>query len=209
MTMDGSNVPAPDPSGHTYTRALVDQVKRGDRERFGDLFEHIAPALFSWTGLRLPESLHGISGPEDVVQEVWCRALVRFADFDPERARFRSWIFGIAKNVLMEIFKSQRGRATGSPERTASLCPVDLIPAEATAVSQQVANNLRLQEFTRRVRELDDADRELLILRGLEELPHEQIAVHLGIGEDAAQKRWVRLRDRLREQGIPEGVIEG
>ena len=95
--------------------------------------------------------------------------VVRFEDFHPERARFRSWIFGIAKSVLMEIFKSFRGGAIGLADQTASVLLLENIPAE---------------------------------------LPHEQVAVHLGINEDAAQKRWVRLRDRLRQQGLPEGVIE-
>ncbi len=192
----------------SYTRALVDQVKQGDRERFEELFDRIAPALYSWAGLRLPEKLHKEVEAEDVVQEVWRRALVRFRDFDPERARFRSWIFGIGKNVLMEVFKSVRGGTVRPSDHTASVFRPEDIPTEATAVSQRVARDLQLKEFNARVQALDPEDRELLILRGLEELSHEQIAVHLGINEDAAQKRWVRLRDRLRQQGLPEGVIE-
>jgi RNA polymerase sigma-70 factor (ECF subfamily) len=192
---------------HSYTRAVVDQVKQGDRQRFGELFERIAPALYSWVGLRLPERLQRQVDAGDVVQEVWCRALVRFQDFDPARARFRSWIFGIAKNVLMEVFKLLHGRAEHPSDQTASVFRVEDFPAEATAVSQRVARDLQVREFSQRVRALSSEDRELLILRGLEELSHEQIAVHLGINEDAAQKRWIRLRDRLRQQGLPEGVL--
>ena len=108
----------------------------------------------------------------------------------------------------MEVFKSMRGGAVRQSDRSQSLPGIDDIPMEATAVSQRVARDLQLAEFQERVRALDAEERELLILRGFEELPHEQIAVHLGITKDAAQKRWVRLRDRLREQGIPEGVID-
>jgi len=207
LTDDGIDESEPDSMAQSLTRALVDQVKQGDRERFGELFQRIAPALYSWARLRLPEQLRAVDA-EDVVQEVWCRALVRFENFDPERARFRSWIFGIAKNVLMEIFKSFRGGAVGTSNQAESVVLLDNIPAEATAVSQRVARDLQVKEFTGRVQALDSEDRELLILRGLEEMPHEQVAVHLGINEDAAQKRWVRLRDRLRQQGLPEGLIE-
>ena len=197
----------PDPDQKSRTWALVHQVQQGERELFAELFDRIAPSLYSWTKLRTPPKLRAAAEAEDVVQEVWCRALLRFADFDSQRARFRSWVFGIAKNVLMEVFKASRGRpARGAGE--SGTMSLDDIPAEATAVSQRVARDLEVQAFLERVAKLDAEDRELLILRGLEELPHEQVGVHLGIATDAAQKRWIRLRDRLRAEGLRGDMIE-
>lgn len=191
------------------TRALVERVKQGDRERFGALFDRVAPALHPWAVLRTPPKLRSLVGPEDIVQEVWCRALVRFEGFDPDKARFRSWVFGIAKNVMLEVFKALRNRPVARGEGAeSSIFNLDDMPAEATAVSRRVARDLGMKAFVDRLGNLSGEDQELLILRGLEGLSHESIAVHLDITADAAQKRWVRLRDRLRTEGIPEDMIE-
>ena len=54
-----------------------------------------------------------------------------------------------------------------------------------------------LRTFIARVESLDEEERRLLLLRGLEGLEHEDIARELGISSAAVAKRWQRLRDRL------------
>jgi len=200
---------SPDP--HTRTRALVDQVRAGDRERFGDLFSRIAPALYSWADLRIPAGLRTVVEPEDFVQEVWCRALLRFETYDPASSGFRPWLFVIGKNVLMEVFRgARRGRPLpeGGDDGETRAFELENVPDDCTRISERVSRNHVLKEFMDRVRKLDDGDRELLILRGYEGRTHEQVALSLGVGVEVARKRWFRLRTRLKEEGVPEGVFE-
>jgi DNA-directed RNA polymerase specialized sigma24 family protein len=46
--------------------------------------------------------------PQDVVQEVWLRAVKGYAGFDPSVSSLRSWLLAIAKNVLLESFRKLR-----------------------------------------------------------------------------------------------------
>ena len=77
----------------------------------------------------------------------------------------------------------------------------------APSITTRAARDEQLRLFLDRVERLDDDDRELVVLRGLEELPLADVATLMGIGEEAATKRWQRLRARLREEGALHGVV--
>ena len=91
------------------------EVKNGDSDSFGRLYEHIAPALLTWAEFRIrPEQRQHVD-PSDVVQEVWFRAWRQMDTFDPEATPFRFWIFRIAKNVLLEaVRKTRRADVAGA-----------------------------------------------------------------------------------------------
>ena len=87
------------------TRELARQAHSGDSARFAELYERIAPSLYTWAELRIRPELRQWVDPGDVVQEVWCRAWRVFGTFDAATGSFRFWVFRIAKNVLMEAFR--------------------------------------------------------------------------------------------------------
>jgi len=66
----------------------------GVPEGFAALYGRAAPALFAWAALHVGEPLRARLDPEDVLQEVSCRAFERFDTFDPGRSSFHAWIFG-------------------------------------------------------------------------------------------------------------------
>ena len=71
------------------------------------------------------------------------------------------------------------------------------LPDEATTITRRVARDEGLAAFVRRLEELDDDDRRLLMYRGLEGLAHRDVGELLGVSEETAKKRWLRLRERL------------
>ncbi len=163
-------------------------------------FEAAAPALLAWARLRIRPELRARLDPEDLVQEVGCRALLAAAGFDPARGGFRPWLFGIANRVLLEALRDL-GRAGHGHVR---IGPSGLHDAAATvtSITQAVARDDLVRTFLAQVERLDADDRTLLVLRGLEQLPHPQVATLLGIGEDLIRKRWQRLCDRLRSDPV-------
>jgi len=55
---------------------------------------------------------------------------------------------------------------------------------------------------------LGEEERKLLLHRGLEGLPHGEMAEILGVDREAAMKRWQRLRKRLEDE-LPLGDLVG
>lgn len=191
------------------TQHWVLTARSGSADDFAQLYEHIAPAVFTWAELRIRPEQRGVIEPGDLVQEVWLRAWRKIDGFDADRIPFRFWIFRIAKNVLLEATRhAQRPdrRGAQSPASDGS-DPLDRVADSITAVSQRLMNDESLQSFQAAVAKLPDEERRLVIHCGLEGLPLREVGERLGISEDAAAKRWQRLRQRLRDGGLPSHLL--
>jgi len=186
--------------------------RSGTNESFEALYEGVAGAVYAWASLHLRPELRTQLEPEDVLQEVCCRAYARFEEYDPARAPFRSWFFGIAHNVLREAFRNlARSRVrTGQPFQTSGqelgTGWVDSLPDTATSITTRVARDDQLKAFLRRVGLLPEEDRKLLIYRGLEGLEHSHVGELMDLTPESASKRWQRLRARLRDVGMPDDL---
>jgi RNA polymerase sigma-70 factor, ECF subfamily len=181
------------------TSAVVRAVHEGDRARFQELYQRLAPALIAWADIRIPTNLRMSLEPEDVAQEVWCRALRSFQGFDPAVTPFRAWLFTIAGNVLLEGFRRTRRhpRSPRTVTESSKVFDLEAVPADATSITRRAARDEDLARFIARVSTLAAEDRRLLVYRGLEALPHQDVARRLGITADSAMKRWQRLRAEL------------
>ena len=74
------------------------------------------------------------------------------------------------------------------------------VPQNVTSFTQRLANEESIREFLKHAEELDETDRMLLIHCGLEDETCAEAAPKLGLSEDAAIKRWQRLKAKLREK---------
>ena len=113
--------------------------------------------------------------------------------------------------MLFEVQrKAWRHTRESTPEgSTSRLRALDDVPADVTSLTQRVQRDEGVRMFLDRVAQLDDDDRKTLIHCGLEELSLREAAERLDITRDAVAKRWQRLRDRIREWRIPEGLVAG
>ena len=170
---------------------------------FVDLYKAVAPSLYGWANLRIHQKLRSTVDPEDILQEVCYRAFDRFEEFDPEKGRFRRWIFGIANNVLREALQSLSRQPKRETPAYLSSYTMDALPAAVTTISQHITRDERIQHFISQMTHLDDEERKLLIFRGFERLSHSDVAGMLGVSVEAAEKRWQRLYKRLIDDGAP------
>lgn len=206
-------VAAPDPEPRDErieTQDLAARAHSGEIERFGELYERIAPSLYTWAEIRIRPDLRQWIDPGDVVQEVWCRAWKVFASFDPQNVTFRYWVFRVAKNVLLEAFRKLENPTYRTRSRDAATSGAfDLVevPDSATAISRRVAREESLKLFATWVQSLDEDDRMLLVHHGLEGLSQAEVADRLQLGREAVAKRWQRLMARVVEQKLPRELF--
>jgi len=191
------------------TGSLARGAREGDQERLGRLFTRLAPALYAWARLRIRAGFRATLSPEDLVQEVWVRALEVFPSFEPTRCSFRTWLFAVAKHVLFEAQRRLARRAPVQPAGggTTRLGRLHELPAEITDVTRRVARDEAVQAFQERIAKLEDLDRKLVLHCGFEELPNREVAERLGMEVEAVKKRWQRLRARLREWNVPDELL--
>jgi RNA polymerase sigma-70 factor (ECF subfamily) len=169
--------------------------------------------------LRLVAYLSRFVSPEDaedLAEETFYRVARTKATgkskFDPSKARFTTWLYNIANNLLKDYRRRQRGEVEVEAEEVEEKEPaIEQIPSEAPKPEELQ----EAQEFSDPVHEclaeLSDAHREVLLLdiQGFE-LP--EIAETLGIPYGTAGSRLSIARSRMRAclerkgyQFIPRG----
>jgi RNA polymerase sigma factor (sigma-70 family) len=201
----------PAPAPQTVTCQLAMGARAGQAGSFDALHARLSPAIMAWARMPMHRHLHDGMDPDDFIQEVWIRATGSFSSFDPERGSFRRWIFMIAKNLSIDqLRRYSRAKARGAPAARGGSSMHELGHKAAGDPSTwlQVARSEAFGMFIARVTSLPRDEQLLLVHCGLEELPVAQVAQRLEISEAAALKRWQRLRARLIDQGLPDGIID-
>lgn len=133
-------------------------------------------------------------GPEreDLAQEVvvaLLRALPRFRG----ESQLRTFVLRIAHNVSLRFISGRRARA--HREEAAEL---DELPGAALSPEEHVQRIQRQERLLSAIRRLPLSQLQVLTL-DLEELPHAEIALALGISENAVNTRLHRARAQLRK----------
>ena len=166
-----------------------------DREdAFRALYGAVYPDL-----LRFVQRRTGSERAEDVVAEAFLVVWRRFDDVPQHEGHTRAWIFGIARNVLLNAQRGERRRdALGVRLAT-------LAEAPHGDVAESTVNRVALAAAWRR---LSDAHQEALALAVFEDLTAPQAAAVLGISPVAFRLRLTRARRSLRlhlEDDTPPG----
>lgn len=188
-------------SGSLASRELAGRVQAGDRAAFQELYDKVAPALYTWTCMRLQGGPAADLAPEDILQEAWLRGLENLASYDPARS-FRAWMIGIAKNVLLHAYRRlSRGAERGSGRPLESQLGLLGCPDSVTSISGRLTKDENVQRFLAYVAGLQPDERMLVLYCGFEDYTVAEAATRLGLKPDAASKRWQSLRARMRDSG--------
>jgi len=193
-----------DPEQPPRTESLVDSFRDGAQESFQLLYERLAPALYAWIVLRAPRGIE----PGDLLGEVWLHAVRSLPRYDASRATFRAWLFGIAKKVLLHELRELDRRVLGRSSRDSSRrLDLEGVPESVTSLSQRFERDDSMQRFLERIEALGQDERDLVVYCGLEGGTCGEAAVRMGLSEDAATKRWQRLRAELRSSDWAEALL--
>lgn len=129
---------------------------------------------------------------EDVAAEAFLVAWRRVAELPRGLDDARAWLFGIARNVLLNELRSQR-RADALAVRLADVAGSGGVTGDA---AEAVASRVDLAQAWQR---LSDTDSETLALTVFEQLDSERAATVLGITPGAYRVRLSRARAALRQ----------
>jgi RNA polymerase sigma factor (sigma-70 family) len=133
----------------------------------------------------------------DIVSDTFLAAWRRLDDV-PQGTRARLWLYGTARKVLANHYRSRRRRQRLSKRLHGETVPaVDVIRFDTSGDVERIA-----AAFAR----LSAGDRELLLLSGWEELDAGQIAEVLGCERVSARVRLHRARTRFARQLAREGL---
>lgn len=168
-------------------RALVERFRRGDAVAFDRLVER-HQRLVSGLAFRL---LGWPSEIEDVVQDVFTIALERLPQYRGE-AELATWLASITVSVCRRR-RRRRSLSLAYLRQRWVYAHHPAPPADAPLDEHD-----RLDALRRALLRLPAADREVLVLRYLEQMPVARVAAVLGLRSNAVDVRLHRARRRLR-----------
>jgi RNA polymerase sigma-70 factor (ECF subfamily) len=137
---------------------LVEAVRRGDRESFGQLYDLYAPMVHGILLARVPWG-----EVDDLVQDVFLVAFKKLENLR-EAGAFGGWLAMIARNRAMDFHRRKR-ETEELPETLAQKVSVDREATEALEL----------------IRALPEAYRETLVLRLVEGMTGPEIAERTGL----------------------------
>ncbi|MBL8724435.1 MAG: sigma-70 family RNA polymerase sigma factor [Planctomycetes bacterium] len=197
----------PDP--HSNTTLHLAAAIAGDMSSLGWLVAHLSPLLLAQARWRLGATLRSACDPEDLVQDAWLVALPRLRDLMPRDGRTTPVLLRfLATTIVQRVNNLARDllRRRGTGGAAAGHDPAAVTAAQTGVVTAAVRHELR-EALLVTIDSLDARDREVLLLRGVEQRSLQTTAELLGVSTDAVSMRFARALARLR-QHLPSALAD-
>lgn len=148
-------------------------------DAFRELYRSKTPALYRMA-LRLTGG--DVAVAEDLVQEMWCVAIRKLAQFQ-WKSELKTWLTAILINLSKQHYRDDMWIETAD------------IPAN-TAVSSFDPQSIDLE---RAIDSLPPGYRQIVLLHDIEGYKHHEIADMLGISEGTSKSQLAHARESLRQ----------
>jgi RNA polymerase sigma-70 factor (ECF subfamily) len=189
---------SPSPNRHPHPplpAAVLIGARDGDPKALGELFEACFDDIFGLAVRMLGDRTQA----EDVVQEVFLRLHRSAATLDVSRDP-RPWLRTLTANLCRDHWRS-----FGAKVNRGSV-PVDEDPAQGQALvhpgptpEAETLAGQRADRVQAAIDQLPDDLREVVVLRGYQDLAHDEIAEMVGASPAAVRKRYSRALGALGE----------
>jgi RNA polymerase sigma factor (sigma-70 family) len=146
------------------------------------------------------------SEAEDILQDVFYE-LVEASRLMKPVEQVSAWLFRVARNKIIDLFRKKRPEASISDHLAAtvdgeSLTLEDLLPSPDEGPEAAFARSVLLEELEEALEELPEEQREVFVAHELEGFSFKEIAARTGVGVNTLLSRKhyavIQLRERLQ-----------
>ena len=178
---------------------LVARAQDGDPSAFGEIYDRYSETVYRYIYFRV----NNAQLAEDLASETFLRALRRISSFSWQGRAFGAWLVTIARNLVVDHFKSGRYRLEiVKPDVLGSdAAETDPATSPETAALEKLTNATLLTA----VKKLNPDQQECIVLRFLQGFTVAETARTMGKNEGAVkalQYRAVRTLARLLPDGF-------
>ncbi len=169
-----------------------------DKSAMAELLKLVEPYVFQTAYYLTGSKMDG----EDVAQDaLWkiCRSLHQFKG----NSSFRTWVYSVVLNTYRDTVRKKKSLFVPLDDVKANL--ID----HTASVEETVAAKGNLDVLRREVLRLNQEDREIFVLRHLQQLSYQEVAAALEVSEAHVRSRLYRVRQKLKAKlygGEHDGV---
>jgi RNA polymerase sigma-70 factor, ECF subfamily len=195
----------------TDEQSQTAQLRTGGDQALADAIAKHTRRLRQMVELRLDTRLSGRLDVADVLQEAFLEARKRLPRYleDPGVPVF-VWLRGVVMDTLIDFHRRHLGAKMRNAGLEVSLDGPVVPQASSVALAAYLAGSLTTpsqaavrEETVRQIdvalSEMDDIDREVLVLRHFEQLTNDEVAAVVGVKKAAASRRYMRALAKFRK----------
>ena len=160
--------------------ALMLAYQRGNAAAFECLYRRHKDGLFAFLYRSCPRR----DRVEELAQETWMGVVKAAPSYEP-KARFRTWLYQIAHNRLVDLWRRE------PPELHSPVMP------EAIAATDNDISELQAEQLLRTIGRLPAEQRDSLLLQQ-QGFSKREVAEITGVGEETVKSRLRYARRQLR-----------
>jgi RNA polymerase sigma factor (sigma-70 family) len=188
----GASPSGASPSGASLIDAALIEESLRRPDRFGEIYDRYFAEIYRYVASRL-----GPDVADDLAAETFLVAFRRRGRFDAARGAVRSWLYGIATNLV-----GQHRRVEARRYRT--LAKVAEVPAtenesEGERIAERVSARTLRRPLMLALARLSAGDRDVLLLVSIGGLSYEEVALALSIAPGTVGSRLNRARRKVSE----------
>ena len=194
---------------------LLDEAREGAPGAVDRLLARHREPVRRMIDLRLDPAIVQRVDASDVVQDVMLEASRRLQDYLKNPVMpFPIWLRHIAKDHLIDahrrhhqarkrgVDREQPMHRPASADQSSLELAGQLVDPERTPASEAMQQELQTK-LHGAIAELDEIDREVILMRHFEQLSNQEVAAALDLTEPAASMRYLRAVRRLRDLLVP------
>jgi len=170
--------------------SIIEEIRStGDFARFTALYDAYSGKIYRYVFYRT----HHKETSEDIASDVFMKALNGLDSFDASKGTFSSWIYRIARNSLIDLYRSRK-QTVGIEEiaNDVKFSSGDDPTRDAAETKESIRKALDVLST------LSEDQREIVLLRAWDGLPYKEIADILGKSEASCKMGFSRATARLR-----------
>ncbi|MBN9743517.1 RNA polymerase subunit sigma [Amycolatopsis sp. A1MSW2902] len=172
--------------------ACVVAAANGDFRAVSDLIRAIRPRVASYCRTRLGDTERALGSVDDVVQEVCIAVIGALPTYQDEGPPFMSFVYGIARNKVVDARRSTRRERAEPVDELAGLPSADIGP------QQHVLRGELAEQVEQLLWKLPDSQRKIMALRVMHDLSIRETATAIGLSVDAVRVAQQRALKHLR-----------
>jgi RNA polymerase sigma-70 factor (ECF subfamily) len=166
---------------------LVEQAIEGNVEAFAALYACYLEQIYRYIYYRVADE----ADAEDLTEEVFVRAWEALPGFELKQHPLKSWLYRIAHNLVID--HQRRRKPVPMPEGdTLVTASSAAIPEESVMLAHDAA------VLVAAIKELDEEEQQVVILRFVEDLTHKEVAEIIGKTEGASRVIQHRALHKLK-----------
>lgn len=164
---------------------LVNQAINGDTQAFGELYTCHVTKIYRYVYYHV----HNKERAEDITQEVFFKAWKAIGSCKGKEKTFSSWLYRISHNLIIDNVRKSQKQSSREME----------LPEDIRDAADRMEISLEQRDLLRVIGVLSPNQRQVIVMKFIEEMDNREIAESLGKSTGAIRILQMRALETLRK----------